>query len=95
MTKRQAAALIKAYRSKPESEMQRWWQNLILRAAKAQVDVDYLKRDRKVLLDVVEPTMLSTLREAGQAWIHLADSLEKLFQPNPRTKRRSTPDGPA
>jgi hypothetical protein len=79
MTKREAAALMKAYRSKPESETQRWWQNLILRVGKATADVNFLSLDRQILLHVVEPLLLNELREAGQAWIHLADSLEALF----------------
>jgi hypothetical protein len=36
--------------------------------------------DRHIPLKVVQPTWLSTKREAGQAWIRLADSLEKLFK---------------
>jgi hypothetical protein len=89
MTKREAAALMKAHRSNPESEMQRWWKDLILRMGKATADESVLDGDHQILLDVVEASLLPTLREAGQAWIHLADSLEKLFQTNRRTKRRT------
>jgi hypothetical protein len=104
MTKREAGALMRAYRSKPESETQRWWRDLILRVGKATADESVLNGDQQILLKVVQPQLLSTLREAGQAWINLADSLEKLFK-KPRNKasfdtRRDVqlpalPDGPA
>jgi hypothetical protein len=80
MTKRQAAKLMKAYREKPESEMQRWWQNLIKRTSEAEVDEGYLKTDREILRKVVQTVYLDQLREAAQAWIRLADGLEKLFK---------------
>jgi hypothetical protein len=80
MTKRDATALMKAYRSKPESETQRWWKDVIVRAGKAMADETVLQGDRQILLKVVEPALLPTLREAGQAWIRLADGLEKLFK---------------
>jgi hypothetical protein len=98
MTKREAVRLMKAYRD-PESEMretQRLWKNLLLRAGKAITDENFLNLDRQILLGVVEPTMLSTLRDAGEALIRLADGLENYS--NPRTKSHSTallPDGPA
>jgi hypothetical protein len=112
MTKREAAALMKAYRNKPETEMKRWWKDLIVRVFKAQADGDILKvdgknflnTDRQNLLRVVNPLLLSDLRDAGQVWIRLADALEKLF-PKPKNKasfdtRRDAqvpalPDGPA
>jgi hypothetical protein len=79
MTKREAAALKKDL-SKPESEEQRHWNDMIKRAGKALGDMDLLKWDRKILLGVVEPTLFNDLREGAKAWAHLADSLEKLFK---------------
>jgi hypothetical protein len=83
MTKGQATRLMKAHRGddKPQSKMEKWWSDLELRMGKAQVDEDYLKGDHQLLREVVEPTLLSSLREAGQAWVRLADGLEKLFKP--------------
>jgi hypothetical protein len=81
MTKREAADKMKEYRNRnPENEIQRHWEDLIRRMGKATADVGLLDVDRQVLLKGVEPTMLSTLRGAGEAWIRLANSLETLFQ---------------
>jgi hypothetical protein len=80
MTKREATAAMKAYRNKPESATQRWWNDLNVRAGKATRDLNALKLDRQILLKVVEPALLSSIREAGQAWIRLANELEKLFK---------------
>lgn len=80
MTKRDATALMKAYRNKSEGEMQRWWRELTKRAGKALADETVLRTDQQNLLKVVQPAMLSTLREAGLAWIRLADGLEELFK---------------
>ena len=71
---------MKAYRHPPENETQRWWRNLLLRAAKVTADQDFLDEDRHKLLDVVEPNCLPDLREAAQALIRLADGLEKLVR---------------
>ena len=81
MTKRDADALMKTYRNPPEKKTQRLWKDLIVRAGKAPADENFLNLDRRILLEVVEPTVLSTIREAGQAWVRLADGLEKLFEP--------------
>jgi hypothetical protein len=81
MTKRHAEVLMKEYRDRnPESEIQRHWEDLIKRMGKATADVGLLDVDRQVLLKVVQPTMLSTLRGAGEAWIRLANSFETLFK---------------
>jgi hypothetical protein len=101
MTKRQAAKLMKAHRGKPENETQKWWKDLLKRANKAEADESIVKAaNRQVLLEVVEPNMLSTLREAGQASIRVADALEKLFNPNANDAsndawNEASPDGPA
>ncbi len=80
MTKREAADLMKMYLNPDDSEMKRWWQGLITRMNKAEKDEDYLGKDRQDLIDVIKsPVMLNRLREAGLAWIRLADCLEKLF----------------
>ena len=84
---------MKAYRSKPESETQRWWRHLLKRANKATADESVIAdKDRQILLDVVQPNMLNTLLEAGQAWIRLADFLEKLFK---QQENEASPDGAA
>jgi hypothetical protein len=79
MSKRDATALMKAFRAKPESEMERWWKDVDLRMGKAAKDETRLDEDPQNLLAVVKQPMLSSLREAGQAWIRLADGLDKLF----------------
>lgn len=81
MSKRQATDHMKALRAKLESEMERWWKDMILRLGKAAKDETRLGEDRQILLAVVKQPVLSSLREAGQAWIRLADGLEKLFEP--------------
>jgi hypothetical protein len=80
MTKREATAKMKEIRP-PESKMARWWTDLLLRVSKAEADASVLSGDRQILRKVVQPTMLLTLREAGEAWVRLANSLEKLFKP--------------
>jgi hypothetical protein len=80
MTKREAADLMKRHLNPDDSEMKRWWHGLISRMNKAEKDEDYLGKDRQDLIDVIKsPVMLNRLREAGLAWIRLADCLEKLF----------------
>ena len=79
MSRRQATALIKAFRAETESEMEHWWKDMNLRMGKAAKDETRLDEDRQILLAVVKQPMLSSLREAGQAWIRLADGLDKLF----------------
>jgi hypothetical protein len=81
MTERQATALMKAYRNgnKPENDIQRRWRDVIVRAGKAQADLNFLKLDRQTLLDLVEPQILSTILKAGQAMIQLYDGLKKII----------------
>jgi hypothetical protein len=83
MTKREASALVKAYREKPENETERRWRDVIVRAGKALANENFLNVDREILPKVVDPAELSNLREAAQAWIRTADGLEKLFKPEP------------
>ena len=83
MTKRDAVELRKAY-SKPKNEaeeteeMRRWFQALIKRASKDLVDEKYLDVDRDILLKVVQPQVLNTLRKGGEARIRLAAALKKI-----------------
>lgn len=81
MTKSQAVDLRKAYQN-PDSdtkEMDRWWKDLIKRANKDRGDEKYLDVDRHILLKVVRPSMLNTLRKGGEARIWVVEGLEKLF----------------
>ena len=82
MSKRQATACMKAFHNKPESQTKRRWNDLLKRAGKAIADENFLKLDPQILLDVVEPSMLATIRDGAQAWIRLADGLEKLEPAN-------------
>jgi hypothetical protein len=101
MTKRQATKLMKAHHRKPENETQKWWKNMLKRSGKAMADESIVKAaNRQDLLKVVEPTMLSTLRDSIQTSIRVLDFLEKLFQPNMNDAsddawNEASPDGPA
>jgi hypothetical protein len=88
MSKRQAAALMKARRN-PESETQRiqqYLKQLLVRTAKARTDVGLLKLDRQILRVQVDSNLLNELREGGRAWINLAAALKKEFLNRPADK---------
>lgn len=90
LTKGQARKLTRAWRKKDQEEkasdvwelkeMKRWFKDLVERASDALRDGEMTNKhpnpaERLILRQVVEPTMLATIRQGGEALIKLADFL--------------------
>jgi Protein of unknown function (DUF3102) len=71
----------------PEKEnLRRWFNDVVTRASRAMEDGEVANsrpltpERRQIYQEVVEPTLLPTLRKGGEALIKLADFLDQLFE---------------
>jgi hypothetical protein len=67
-----------------EEELRRWWRDLVMRAGRAMEDGEVADSPlspgrRQILQEVVEPTLLPTLRKGGEGLIKLGDFLGRLL----------------
>jgi hypothetical protein len=68
----------------PVEELRRWWRDLVMRAGRAMEDGEVADSPlspgrRQILQEVVEPTLLPTLRKGGEGLIKLGDFLGRLL----------------
>jgi hypothetical protein len=96
MRERQRAEVVAAPRDWRRNEWRRWFQAVVQLATKAirdgaVADQPVAPEVRQILREVIEPHLLQTLRDGGEALIRLADFLEALIaEPEETTQENAT-----